>query len=401
MSRPTIADNLARLRKMRDLSQEQLAAAARVGIDTVARIEQGTRRTSRPDTLARLAAALGVSVDHLLGYVTDSAQIDDVAGLRQAITAGAIPGLGDDFSDSRDVVELPALTVMAHESWRAYVDGRHGELLHALPALLVDARRLADVSHDDQKAGARRLESVVYRLGAGIAGRLGAVDLAWTAAERALGAARESDSPDIETAISLRYLVWTLVRQGRHAEAERIAVAAAERIQPAMFDRDPTRASVLGNLLFNAATAAVSAGQPRRADDLLAEAKAAAIRAGADTANEAGIFGPRVAHLHEVDCAARAGDPERALHLAASAPTARGHVPGFWESGHRLRLAAAAVRVRRDRDAVRHLAEARNIAPAWARTQPLGTATMTALIDRTPRRPGAAFAELAAHYCGT
>ncbi|MEU6645661.1 helix-turn-helix transcriptional regulator [Saccharomonospora sp. NPDC046836] len=53
-----LSENLARFRKARDLSQEQLAEAATVGVDTVARIEQGKRTTCRPATLARLASAL-------------------------------------------------------------------------------------------------------------------------------------------------------------------------------------------------------------------------------------------------------------------------------------------------------------------------------------------------------
>ncbi|MGW3960385.1 helix-turn-helix domain-containing protein [Amycolatopsis sp. NPDC005003] len=48
-----LAENLTRIRKARDFSQEGLVEAASVGVDTVARIEQGTRTTSRPATQAR------------------------------------------------------------------------------------------------------------------------------------------------------------------------------------------------------------------------------------------------------------------------------------------------------------------------------------------------------------
>ena len=57
MSTP-IAENLARFRKARNLSQEELAAAASVGVDTVGRIERGERRTTRPATVAKLAQVL-------------------------------------------------------------------------------------------------------------------------------------------------------------------------------------------------------------------------------------------------------------------------------------------------------------------------------------------------------
>ncbi|MPZ00458.1 MAG: helix-turn-helix domain-containing protein [Actinophytocola sp.] len=393
-----LSENLARIRKARDLSQERLAEAASVGVDTIARIEQGTRTSSRPETLRRIAAALEVTVDQLLGTMPQRYAAVDVAPLRRAVTAGQhIPGLTD-FAEDDETVSLDNLTLAAHRAWRAYVGGRHAGLLHALPAVLVDARRVVHTTVDEERAVAYRVLSTAYRLGAGLAGRLGLDDLAWTSAERALTAARQCDSPEIEEAISLRYLAWTLVRQGRAEDAERVAVRAAEKIQPGIFDRDPTRAGVFGNLMFNAASAALTSGHPSRADDLLAEADAAAARSKEDTASEAAIFGPRVAALQRIDSIARTDDPAKALCAAERLPVARGTVPAFWEAGHRLRLAAAALAVRRDGQALAFLADARDLAPDWARCQPLGTATMRSLVDRAARRRGAKFAELAEHY---
>lgn len=362
------------------------------------RIEQGTRTSTRPPTLHKLAAALEVSVDQLLGTIPTRYATMDVAPLRRAITSGQdIPGLTD-FAENDDTASVEQLARSAHQAWRAYVDGRHGELLHALPAVLADARRRIDTSVDDERAAAYRVLSTAYRLCAGIAGRLGLDDLAWTAAERALAAARHCDAPDIESAISLRYLAWTLVRQGRTDDAERVAVRAAENIQPGLFDRDATRAGVFGNLLFNAASAALAADRAQRADDLLAEASAAAARARADAASEAAIFGPRVAALQRIDSIARAHNPETALREAGAIPHAQGEVPAFWEAGHQLRLASAALACRRDTDALARLADARDLAPDWVRCQPLGKNLMSALVDRATRRRGANFAKLAEHY---
>lgn len=393
-----LSENLARYRKGRDLSQEQLAEAAKVGVDTVARIEQGVRTTSRPATLRRLAAALDVSVEQLLGQMPARFVAVEVVTLRRSITGGEhVPGLSD-FAEDAETMSADELARSAHHAWRAYVDGKHGELLQALPTVLVDARRLIHATADDERAAAYRVLSTAYRIGAGIAGRLSLDDLAWTSAERALDAARDSDNPDVEAAISIRYLAWTLVRQGRTEDAERVAVRAAEQIAPALFDRDSTRAGVFGNLLFNAASAALFEGNSGRADDLLAEANAAAARAGVDSATEAAIFGPRVAALQQIDNLARSGDPETAMRQAARLPEARGEVPAFWEAGHRLRMAAAALQLRDDVQALALLAEARDLAPDWARYQPLGTSTMRQLVDRAARRRGSEFARLAAHY---
>lgn len=94
----SLPDNLARFRKARDLSQEQLAAAAGVAVDTIARIERAERKTTRPSTVSKLATALGVAPEVLLGIVPQARDADaaNVAALRHAITASEeIPGLAD------------------------------------------------------------------------------------------------------------------------------------------------------------------------------------------------------------------------------------------------------------------------------------------------------------------
>lgn len=398
--RNALSENLSRLRKARNLSQEELAEAAGISVDTVGRIERGETDTARPRTVAALARGLGTSPENLLGLASDVEvqNAASIATLRHAITASSdIPGLSD-FPETTEVGMPNELAATSRMAWKAYVDGRHAALLYVLPTLLIDARRLVHDTTADDNAAAHRILSTAYRLGAGLAGRLDLEDLAWTSAERALAAARRSDDAEMQTAISIRYLVWTLVRQGRTEDAERVAVRAAEQVEPRMLDRDTERAGVFGNLVFNAASAALRSGSGARADDLLAVAQSAAVRAGRDTASEAAIFGPRVAAFQLVDHAMRQGDPETALQLAQRVPEARGSVPAFWEAGHRLHLAHAATQIRQDRRALAFLAEARELAPDWARRQPLGMNTMRALVDRAPRRRGTAFGALAAHY---
>jgi transcriptional regulator with XRE-family HTH domain len=394
-----LAENLARLRKAHDLSQEALAERAGVGVDTVARIERGTRTTCRPATLHRLATALAVPVQALL--TGDSREHPELATrgqlvqLRQAVTSGGpVPGLSD-FAENAETVSLVEAERQTTAVWRLYVGGRHTELLTLLPAVLADARRLAETNSTDDAAAGRRLLATAYRIAAGIAGRLGQDDLAWTAAERALAVARGSDDPELQQAVALRYLAWTLVRQGRETEAERVATTAAEAIQPTMLDAEPVRTAVFGNLLFNAATAAVKIGAVQRASDLLAEARSAAARTMTSVVTEAAIFSPRAVALQEVENLSRSDDPETALRRAATLPVLPGQLPAFWEAGHALHVASASVKTRRYDDALHHLDQAHRLAPDWATSQPLGAATMRTLLDRATRRRGPRFAALA------
>jgi transcriptional regulator with XRE-family HTH domain len=389
---------LAHVREMRGLTQEELAEAASVGVDTISRIERGRRSTVRPDTISKLARALRVPEEMLRGVQPPSNAYPNLRELRRAITAtDEIPGLAD-FVENTEVASLDQLALSAHDAWRQYVDGRHDHLLDDLPNLLVDARRFVHASRGDNKAAGQRILSTAYRLGAGLAGRFQLDDLAWISADRALKSARHSDNPDVQTAISLRYLAWTLVRQGRNDQAEQIAVRAAEHIEPRAPRRDPIRAAVFGNLLFNGAAAAVRSGNGERAADLMGSAQAAAEQSGRDTASEAAIFGPRVTAIQAVENAWRLGDPETALRLAEDVPGSADKVPPFWEAGHHLHVAAAATELRRDRQALVHLSQACALAPDWVRHQPVGARTAWTLVDRAPHHRAKVYTELAAHF---
>ncbi|HEX4700926.1 MAG TPA: helix-turn-helix transcriptional regulator [Pseudonocardiaceae bacterium] len=395
-----LGENVGRIRKARNLSQEELAAAAGVAVDTVARIERGERQTTRTSTLNKLAQALGVEPTTLLGILPPPHEPagTDIADLRRALTASTdIPGLTD-FTDLRETIPLPELRGSLSYAWQAYIAGRHSELLHTLPVLLADARRLVHQAKGARLNTAYAVLSGAYRMGAGTAGRFGLNDLAFIAADRAIQTARLSDDPEIGVAVSTRYLVWVLVRQGRTGEAEQVAVRMAERVEPRMADRNTRALGVFGNLLFNAASAAIRSDRGDRADELLRVAQAAAVRSGRDEVSEAGIFGPHIAAIQCVDRAVRLGDSTEALRLAETVPAANGPMPAFWEAGHRIHLASAAAELRQERRALAFLAQARDLAPDWVRYQPLGVAVMREMVDRATRRRNEEFADLAEHY---
>jgi transcriptional regulator with XRE-family HTH domain len=125
-----LAENLARLRKARDVSQEELAARAGVGVDTVARIERGTRTSCRPSTINSLAAALGVTTTRLLSGPDDvqgrAADPQALTRIRQAVTStSAISGLSDPAaSEGISISDAGRQTTLA---WHHYVAGRHTE----------------------------------------------------------------------------------------------------------------------------------------------------------------------------------------------------------------------------------------------------------------------------------
>lgn len=390
-----LGENLIRLRTGRGLTQEDLSHTSGVSVDTISRLERGARQTARVATLAALVNALGVSTSALLGMKPAERDTAGAEQLRRAVRALDLP----DFAESTEVLPLVQLRDAAGVAWSDYLAGQHAEMLIGLPALMMDTRRAVHASSGDDAAHAAGLLATAYRLAAGLAGRLQLNDLAAHAAHRALQIASHTSRPELDEAAALRYLAWVLVRQGDYAEAERIAVHAAQRLDPSMLAvPDPDQVGVFGSLLFNAASAAARGGSGDRADDLLRVAAAAAVRDGTDRTGEAGVFGPRVAAMQAVDQAVRTGQPDRAVALATRIPPPAGSVPAFWEAGHHLHLAAAAVDLGRWDDAVDHMDTARQLAPQWARVQPLGQVVLAQILQRWPARRPARVSDVAAHY---
>ncbi len=389
-----LGENLARLRTGRGITQEDLAAVSGVSVDTISRLERGARQAVRSATLTALAGALGVSTGALLGLRPLEQDTKGADQLRRAVRALDLPA----FAEPAEVLPLDELHDAAGVAWADYLGGRHTELLAGLPALMVDTRRAVRESSGDHAAHAAGLLATAYRLAAGLAGRLELSDLAAHAAHRALQTARFTSRPELDEAAALRYLAWVLVRQGDYAEAERIAVHAAQRLDPGMLARpDADQVGVFGYLLFNAASAAARGGSPDRADDLLRVASSAAVD-GTDRTGEAGVFGPRVAAMQAVDQAVRAGRPDQALSLAGAVPAPAGSVPAFWEAGHRLHLAAASADLERWDDVIEHLDAAQGLAPQWSRVQPLGQVVLGRLLERWPSRRPRRVTELAGYY---
>ena len=63
----SIAKNLRKLREAKKLSQERLARLADVANNTIVKIEAGKNKNPTLDTLKKIAKALEVSVDDLIG----------------------------------------------------------------------------------------------------------------------------------------------------------------------------------------------------------------------------------------------------------------------------------------------------------------------------------------------
>ncbi|AVK48959.1 hypothetical protein AXY43_13505 [Clostridium sp. MF28] len=101
-----IGENIKKIRVLKNLSAYELAKRARVGGATISEIESGKRKTLKGDTLEKIAAALGVTVNDLMGNTeTVSFETDNLMDILNIIDYIENPIL-DDRQITKDEKEI-------------------------------------------------------------------------------------------------------------------------------------------------------------------------------------------------------------------------------------------------------------------------------------------------------
>ncbi len=393
-----IGDNLVRLRKARGLTQTELAGVSGVSVDVIARLEQHRKHGARWSTLILLANALGVQLPVLITPPAllgphGTAAGSDLFTLRRALTSTGDLFADDELADDADLADPTVLSEQVRNMWRTYQQGDFALVIEMLPGLIGDARRLTDGVHADR---AHRLLSTCYSAAAGVTVMRGHQDLAWTAVERAVAAARRTGSPLATTAASI-FASWILLKQGRYADAESAALRAADRAEPSITRGSRIELATFGNLLVNAACAAVRTGAGDRAADHLSVARAAAGRYGVDGVAQWAVFGPRVVAMYSACNAVELHDFDAAVRAGSEVPEAAGGaLPATWEARYLLNMAYAHCELGHDGESIELLGRARDAAPAWIGLHPLGHALVRDLLERSRVR-SEQLADLARH----
>jgi transcriptional regulator with XRE-family HTH domain len=361
-----IGQRIKELRQGR-LSQLELARRAGVSKDIVSKLEQGQRRTASLDTLHKLAYALDVDIAEL--FPTRQAMPETLA-LRQAVTRWTTDAEPKSLSDLRAVCD---------DAWRAYWANRWDDLMSALPDLL-DAARATP--------GADVVLSEAYCIAGSALVLQQQVDLALLAMERGI-AATERSGEELRHSAMIGSLSWVLQHQtGNNEEAQRIAIAEAERLEPDMGRAAPERLSVWGGLLTSAAIAAARAGRGDKADDLLATASEAAQRLGGMRVDYQVDFGPERITMQLVDSAVVTGRPGRGLKIAQLMPRDGALRPAH-KARHLADVAYAYMDLGKDAKATDTLWRIHQTAPRWIKNQTFPKVIARELLERerTVRTP--------------
>ncbi len=193
---------------------------------------------------------------------------------------------------------------------------------------------------------------------------------------------------------------WALIRQGRLDEAEQLATATADDIEPRISRASRDELGVWGRLLMKASSAAARNNRPVEAREILRLARTAGAAIGGGKAGSpyrCGEFSGSSVAFQAIENHMVAERPTRVLGLAAritadTAPTSNTH------NRHLLDVARAHTMLRQGNEATGILSTLQDESSDWLRQQQMAADTFRDVLRLTKRRVTARQRELAAFF---
>ncbi|NGO69305.1 helix-turn-helix domain-containing protein [Streptomyces boncukensis] len=383
----------ARIAKLRDfrgqMTQERLAELAGVSVDTIRKLEQGRRSTARIGTLRKLASALDVELERLLGQPTVTTQTapDDggLLALRDAIQdVDALPGVLMDI-DLDDALDAEAWTATVREATSLYWRGEYSTLSGRLPLILRDGNKVVRELTGAAAEKAWQQLALSYQLAASLATQAGHASWAFDAVRKQLEAAeRASDS--LMSGMGVSTLSWVLLRQGRWEQAQQVAERKADALEPSFRRSTPAEFAVYGNLLIAAATPAARRDRHDEARAHLNLAESAAVRSGAVR-----VYGTAFSTMDvltqqvNISIAGEQADYAHALTVAGHVDRSAISRP-VHSAAHRVDVSHAQYETGDGDGALETLLEVERDQPEWIRYQTLAAVTVREMLEAERRK---------------
>jgi transcriptional regulator with XRE-family HTH domain len=385
-ARAEIGQRIARQRRRRGLSQVVVAGLVGRSESWLSQVERGHRSIDSHSVLVRLAEVLNVDISQLTSGDSGAvmAKYEGTAAIRAAMLQyESLPDMIKSHSGQQ-----PRLTWLGHQLRRAnglYQAARYDEAGRLLPDLITAVERASLTKAGRERRSALTLTALVYQSAAMTLSRVGEADLAWTAADRSLSAARMGDRP-LLAAVSAYRLGYVLIRQKRAQEAEDLAVSAHDALAASTRRPSPLVLSVRGGLCLVAVMAAATRFDRVATDRHLSSARELAELVGIDRNDFWSAFGPTNVVIHEISAALSFGDAKLALKRAENID-AEQLGPGLL--GRRaqvsLDIARAYAIQRKDAAAVNTLLRAEQLSPELVRYDQRTNDLLTELVRREHR----------------
>lgn len=269
-------------------------------------------------TLHSLARALDVRTSDLFGGDGAPAPVGADAGtvdlirLREVLTPIGEP----DTPPGGGVSDLGRLRRSYEAVYARYERNDYDATAQAVPGLIAQVRQaLAGADAADRGEAERQLCYALHLAGS-LLTQLRRFDLAYFPLREAVDLARRGGHLLTEALISTG-LAWLLLEQGRLGDTAKVAVDAADRVEPRMSQATPEEINAWGRLLLFASGAAIRNNEPREAGDILRLAATAAANLGHRRPGwSIGPFDRTIVARRRVENAVITGDTRRALNLA-------------------------------------------------------------------------------------
>jgi hypothetical protein len=264
-----------------------------------------------PSAYHALARALDVRTSELFEpsspgpvRITDTEKIN-LMSLRQAISLAITltggPRLPDEVGEEPDLARLRSTVAAAA---RAYHHDRYADMASLLPELIRSARAAVEFhASGPEHAQALGIRSEVLQVAGRYLTQIRVYDLAHMALRDAVvDAVQAGDRLNAASAIIGQ--AWILLRQGRLDEAEDLAIATADEIEPRFSQATCEHLAAWGWLLLRASAAASRNNKPDLAADMIGLARAAGTAIGAEVIDDLrgwGTFGPLTVELKAIE----------------------------------------------------------------------------------------------------
>ncbi|MFI6500221.1 helix-turn-helix domain-containing protein [Nonomuraea typhae] len=374
----SLGDRLRKLRKLRGLSQRDLAVQAGLSVSLVRKLEQGEREDTRIETLRKLAVALRIPTTKLMSdeqqaYTENDAQSEVWTSLLQAIN-------NSEEDTSTEPPPTPnGLAQAIKAAVRLYHEDKYTDLLTVLPMLSRDANALVA---SDSGTGSPLRARTMQVIGS-LATQTRKFDAAEASLEKAMADA-ENTGNRIEVASAVITWCWLLLRQRRLEEARTLAVEWADAIEPRLSKATDTEIAAWGWLLLRGSAAAIRDNRSDEAEDMMRLALAGAVRIGrehGDYHEYFTTFGPATVQMKRVENAIVDADPARALRLSVQVPKTL-RVTSNNRNRHMLDVANAHVMMHEYNEALSMLWRLKNEAAEWLPNQQYVRDILSTITDK-------------------
>ncbi|MDT0472792.1 helix-turn-helix transcriptional regulator [Streptomyces sp. DSM 41014] len=304
---PAPGENLAVLRKARELSQTKLARSAGLSVSYLSKLEVGQRPVT-PPVAAALSKALHVSVQRIYGtpFLGPSEQADLLTELRSAVRRYTLP--------KEDVPDPGALALDVERAMKLRAQANYLELLGMLPKLLGQVTATA-LTAGAGEAGAWSQVNDVYGCAYSAAHRLAQSDLSDMIVSRQHWAATQTWSPGAEVAAAWNE-AGTYQSSGEYDDGLAIVERAISKYESAVPGDSRERSLYLGSLHLRGIVLASRNKDKRATADHLKKAKRYAEKVQRDVLYHNLTFGQENTSLYELAAQIELGNPDKAVTIS-------------------------------------------------------------------------------------